>query len=391
MSELQLPRPTCDGVEGNVVSKRQVYIVLISSGVGGTEKRLTELWDHLQEHGGYDNIKLVVGRALFEQLRKIHYLKHVREKNENLIVIPGKHPLSLIASMCRVAMSAPRGSIFHYPHNGLPLVHTLLRQELLMSYNSYNFFEDDTGGLRRKSHFWLCLLGASKLDVLNPDNFDKFREKRASRNKAVLNPGSFVRLENFVYSREKRNWIVFCGRFAEGDPKNVLRFARAIPSIYARLRERGVGDIKFFILGEGPLEQELRTLVSGEEYRGIDIVVGFDNAPEKILQYSKVFLSLQMYSNYPSKSLLEGVACGNLPVVTDVGESRLIAHDGFAEFVPGEFSTDELASAIVKIMVLPEAEFWARVDVALGFVRKRFSIENHARYYLGLYGLPELA
>lgn len=371
-----------------VMADRPVYIVLVSYGVGGTEKRLVELWDHFQDRG-YDNIHLVVSRALYDLLRKIPYLKHVDEARKNVIVIEGKHLLHFVPAMVRLAKSAPRNAVFHYPHNAVPLIHSLLGQELLMSYNSYNFFEDDTGGIRRKSHFWLSLLGARKLDVLNPNNFDKFVEMRMSRKKAVLNPGSFVRLEKYSYSRDKRNWIVFCGRFAERDPKNVLRFARAIPTIHARLRERGLTDVKYFMFGEGPLEQELRGLVSGPEYEGIDIFVGFDSSVQRTLQHSKVFLSIQKYSNYPSKALLEAVACGNLPVITDVGESRMVAEDSFAKFVRGEFTSEELAEAVADILLASDEEFWSRVDAALAFVRRRFSLENHAKYYLGLYGVEE--
>lgn len=370
-----------------MVSERQVYIVFFSYGVGGSEKRLTEMWDYLQDRG-YHNIKLVVPRALYDALRKIKYLKHIDETTGNVIVISGKHALSFVAPLCRLAMKAGPHAVFHYPHNALPIIHSLFRQELLMSYNSYNFFEDDTGGLRRKSHFWLSLLSAKKLDVLNPDNFDKFRGRALSRRKAVLNPGSFVRLENYRASKDKKNWIAFSGRFADRDPKQVLRLAKAIPSIHASLRKHGLEGIKFFIFGEGPLEQELRTLVSGKDYDGIEMFIGFDNAPEKILQHAKVFLSIQKYSNYPSKALLEGVACGALPVVTDVGESREVANDAFATFVPGEFTTEEITKAITDIMLLSDEDYWKKVEIAHAFLRKRFSFENHARYYLGLYGVP---
>jgi hypothetical protein len=57
--------------------------------------------------------------------------------------------------------------------------------------------------------------------------------------------------------------------------------------------------------------------------------------------------------------------------------------------VPGAFSAEELTAAIADIITLSESDLRARIQLGLDFVRRRFSLENHAKYYLGFYGVRE--
>jgi glycosyltransferase involved in cell wall biosynthesis len=182
---------------------------------------------------------------------------------------------------------------------------------------------------------------------------------------------------------------VFAGRFAEGDPKNAIRFVQAIPSIHRAASNAGVPALRFFLLGNGVLERDIRSILSHPDYRDIDITVRFEQSPDDVLKHSKVFVSIQKESNYPSKSLLEAIACGNLPVVTDVGETRLIAAPEFSEYVSGNVSSEDLAAAIVKLLSLDSANLSARIDFARAFIRQRFDISAHYQHYLRLYDISD--
>jgi glycosyltransferase involved in cell wall biosynthesis len=121
------------------------------------------------------------------------------------------------------------------------------------------------------------------------------------------------------------------------------------------------------------------------EYEGIPIECYYEPHPEKVLRRSKIIMSLQRFTNYPSRSLLEAMACGNLPVITDVGESRLLATEEFAEFVPGRFSADRLAAAVLKLISYSSGTYQLKVNAMLAHLARSFSIDTHLAYYLGLY------
>jgi hypothetical protein len=83
----------------------------------------------------------------------------------------------------------------------------------------------------------------------------------------------------------------------------------------------------------------------------------FTNNPHEILLTSKIVLAIQPRNNYPSKSLLEGMVCGNVPIVTDVGTSYKIANSSFSCYLQPRFSKKELAQNIYKILSLNEVVY----------------------------------
>jgi glycosyltransferase involved in cell wall biosynthesis len=119
----------------------------------------------------------------------------------------------------------------------------------------------------------------------------------------------------------------------------------------------------------------------------LDVKAYHDPNPADVLSTSKVFLSVQQTTNYPSKSLLEALACGNLPIVTDVKDSRTIAPDDFSFYVPKDFAARDLAEQAVRILRMPEAVFMEKVTMAREHLKERFSVETMASYYLELYRL----
>jgi poly(glycerol-phosphate) alpha-glucosyltransferase len=182
---------------------------------------------------------------------------------------------------------------------------------------------------------------------------------------------------------EKKNWVVFLGRLEAA--KNALALVRLVPKIARYLLDGGIPLPRFFFLGDGEEAEDIRQLISGADYRDLNIVVGRIDVPHEILMYAKVFLSLQRTSNYPSKALVEAMACGCLPVITDVGESRMMADTSFARFVQSELDGDELAKAIAELIGLPEAVFNGLSEQAVDFAKRTFTVDAQASYFANLY------
>jgi len=105
------------------------------------------------------------------------------------------------------------------------------------------------------------------------------------------------------------------------------------------------------------------------------------------LEKSKIFLSLQKYSNYPSRALAEALVCGNIPIITDVGESRLMISKDLGRFIPVKFSCKDLLEAILEIFAYSFDEYKRRAIDIKTFADRQFSIKRISDYYIHLYDL----
>lgn len=364
-----------------------VYIVIALRGIGGTEKRFSELWQYFMDHG-HREIHLVLQQELFEKLISIPYLTALRIHPERVHILNNGSHSAFLWQVIRLALRAPKGSRFHYFITGIPLLHRLLRQKMIISNTAGIFIKDVFPSRLTRLYYWACLMTADKVDFVDPTEFASHKKISFMRRKSHLTtPGTFTRMDEFFPSPKKENWIVFLGRFDLRDKKNVIPFVRAIPEIHQSLKNHGIQDPHFFILGHGDLEDQIRVRLSRSEYSGINITFKFDSFPGRILQKSKVFMSIQKDTNYPSKALVEALAAGNLPVVTDIADSRLLAKEDFSFFVSKVFTGTDLANQILRILRLSPEEFKRKSDQAVAHIRENFSIDASGRYFLDLYEL----
>jgi glycosyltransferase involved in cell wall biosynthesis len=129
--------------------------------------------------------------------------------------------------------------------------------------------------------------------------------------KILVSPGSLLDVERFQPAPEKCPWVVFAGRLVE--EKNPLLFVEAIPAIL-----RAVPVARIFLHGDGPLRPQIEQALDQPGIRGA-VETGFRPDLAPVFAKARVFVSLQHEDNYPSQSLLEAMACGAVPVATDVG------------------------------------------------------------------------
>jgi glycosyltransferase involved in cell wall biosynthesis len=137
------------------------------------------------------------------------------------------------------------------------------------------------------------------------------------------------------------------------------------------------------VAGEGSLEQELHALVRelGLE-RNVELL-GFRADVEALYRAARIFVLPSAYEGL-SVALLEAMASGTVPVVTDVGELRSFVRDGETGRLVPVGDVDALARVLGELLDDPPA---ARglAAAAVREVRARASVEAVARTYADLF------
>jgi len=362
------------------------YIIISTLGIGGAEKRFVELWLNIQRLNKNNSIKLVLPYLTYKEIIQIKQFSDFNEYNNNFITYELESTkyfekrrilLNLLNTLDK------ENSIFHFIM-GYPVFFNFLKNyNVLFTHTSTSFKQLNINGL---VVMFLSIFEAKRVDVLDPQ-ITKTLKRIFFWNKNNIHntPSSFIDLNYYQKEKfiNKKNWLVFLGRFEE--VKQVKEFVSTIPIINEQLKKNNINNSVFYILGTGSLENELRELITKNEFININIKIYFEKEPLDILRYSKIFFSLQKYSNYPSKSLLEAMACGNLPIVTDNRDTRKIANEDFSYYVNEAFSPEELSMRCVEVLSLDADVYENKVNKAILFMKKKFSINTNINYFYNLY------
>lgn len=353
-----------------------VFIALPSVAVGGVEKRLAGLFLHLRAEG--HRVRLVLSRELCALLAQSPEHAALEGASADLELFEGgAGPFHAFRQRVRVLAQDHPDGVVHY---GLasPLRVQPLRQRRtlytipnasLRQYNARGLVEV-YGGVAR----------ATRIDVLDPSVYAELTRKFPwKRGSISLTPGSYVDLAKFAPApaREKARRVVFCGLFSE--EKQAPRLVSALPELLRRLDALGYSGVEVAMLGRDP---EGGTVTRDVARLGLPQVrAAFEPDPAAVLTTSRVFLSLQRSTNHPSKSLLEAMACGCAPVVTDTRDSERSAPRELAHYVPRDFSAEDLARACAAALSRSDEEHDALVARTRRFLDERFSMRAMAAYY----------
>ncbi len=141
--------------------------------------------------------------------------------------------------------------------------------------------------------------------------------------------------------------VLFAGRFVE--PKNLPLLLETFR--ICRGRER---DLKLVLIGEGPLEETIRSRANDLGLKGDALFLG-RQPPEKIARvanFASVFLLTSAFEGMPV-SLLEAMHCGLPAVVSGAGETKNVVGDGSSGRVVSGGGPRELAQAVLEVISRP--------------------------------------
>lgn len=361
------------------MTENSVYIILASPAIGGVEKRLAGLFLHLVAHG--QDVRLVISRELLEQLRRSREHSGVDRHATRI------HPFDGGADSFRalgrhlrpIFTDAPRG-VFHYGLASPLRLHRSRSKRTLFTIPNASLTQYNARGL---AEVYGGILRATRVDVLDPAVYAKLASRFPWRRGSFsLTPGSYVDLDLFkpLPGSQKRDVIAFCGLFS--DEKQAPRLVSVLPQLLSRLDAAGFPDAQVWLLGRDPAGDVTRRVAELSTPR---VRAWFDPDPRVHLSQAKVFLSLQRSTNHPSKALLEAMACGCTPIVTDTRDSRRSAPEHLAHYVPREFSADDLARAAIHVLRRTPAELDEHADRMRTFLAANFSLDTMAAYYAQLY------
>jgi len=358
-------------------------LILSTNAIGGAEKRFAGLWQSINQEPRLVNIFLVCSSMLLCDLKKQENLGVLFESGSKVI----EHDFSGGFKQFRKATHAfihrygRKGDVLHFIGDH-PLA-VFPDYKVIFSITQSSFKNLNLYG--RLGQFGGVLF-SNLIDILDPTIYQYLKSVFFWKQRRIsLTSNSYCNTTLFssVPYEEKKDWFVFLGRFEK--MKQVATLLNAIPSLYQTLQEGATNDLHFYFLGHGSLEGELRQMLLETRFRQVPVTIEYLSQPHEVLKQSKYFFSLQLHNNYPSKSLLEAMASGNIPIVTDVGQTRWLAKPEFSYYVPESFTEEDLCKTVTEVFEQEQSVLASKAAMASAFVAKEHTIEKMRDYYLNLY------
>ena len=363
------------------MKKKNIYIVIYADEVGGAELRFFGLWkEAIKQKNKKIDYNIVISKQLLEVLllRENQKKRNEIKTNENVILYDFK--IGYIKLKEFVNKKATENDVLHFI-DILPLKRSNANQVFSITQSSLKNLN-----LRGRIAQVLGAFYSDRVDILDPSIYKKFKKLFFYKKKTLsLTTNSYCDVEKFEAKPflEKKDWFVFLGRFEEG--KQVDKLINILPTIYLELKDTFKNDLKFIFIGYGYLKEYIENKIKEPEYIDIPVEIMYNSTPHKILKDSKFFFSLQLHNNYPSRSLLEAMSAGNIPICTDVGETKWLAKPEFTFYVPEYFSEKDFVNTFKEIRNTSIHKLSEKSELARQTVLNEHTIEKMFEYYNNVY------
>lgn len=363
----------------------KIYLFISTDNIGGAELRYFGLWKYMMSKN-FDRFQifLVISSALYKTFSE-------RDKDSNQYLTMYKHRIILVDFTGKFEVyknkikkfineNVLKDDILHFI-DGHPLLKTDAHQVFSITQSSL-----DNLNLKGRLVQFMGMYSSDAVDVLDPKIFNTFKKIFFNKkNKFNLTTNSFCDTDKFeiIPFNEKKDWFVFLGRFEK--VKQIDRLIQLLPSIHKEFKNQFTDDLRFIFIGYGSLEDKIREIIKNSDYKDIPISIEYSNSPQEILRLSRYFFSLQLNNNYPSRSLIEAMCAGNIPICTDVGQTRWLAKADFSFYVPELFNESHIHNVLNEIKDNSLNELSRKSIIARETVFREHTIEKMGDYYLNIY------
>lgn len=212
--------------------------------------------------------------------------------------------------------------------------------------------------------------------VLSTENLVNILKLDRYKSKIYYAPGEFIRSDKFFIKNqyELRNNIVgYIGRLSL--EKGVLNFVKSISNVISENN-----DIKFVIIGEGPLKKEIDEYINDLNLNDRVTLMGWVSKEEVVEYLNKLkILILPSYTEGLPNIVLEAMACGTPVLSTPVGSVPDIIIDGNTGFLMDNNSVSCIYENILRVFSSEKLDNVSKNSI--NFVMNNFSFENAVEKY----------
>lgn len=374
------------------MNKRNVYLINLSFGLAGMERRFANIWRELRRRGNVCPTLVVP-----ESLGRLLYEAGLAERGD-----PNLWPVAETSFACRLGQiklptSADKLKAFlrsrlvargfrsawrRIEQDPDAIVHIGLKCSALVPPDVPLVYEcvDSTLTQLGREHY---VRAASRRCIVHcqteriRDALERCHSHRMPLWKTVTSPCYFASYPDMTNNRKspaQPMLIAFVGRLTS--VKNPLLLLDAMACV-----RRNELDCRVLILGKGPMLSDVKKRIN--ELNLNDVVeVSFTQRPLERLQEASIFVSLQSGDNYGSQSLLEAMGVGCAVVATDVGETYRLVTPDVGLLVKAE--PQDVANALSSLIRDPVRT--TRMGCAgSALVRKQYSADSYIEFLESLY------
>ena len=353
-------------------NKLHILIILFSHTIGGAEKRYTNLFKHLGEHGD-NHYTLLMNAVLHDLLQDSGF---GLEKYPNIKVVGGHWPRrinDLITKFQAIrVIKKSKPDIIHGILKGLPI----LASSALRKYKKVASFVHPE--IEIPAYQIEALNLADHLDVLGLTMKDHLLAAGVSHSSQMtVAPCSFTDYSR-TYTQPKKQIVVFLARLEPMKHPDV--FINMLNFIPKAIRQK----TKFIMLGKGSLSSEMQKLAEPFIAEGCLEMKGYTADPLKILSESLIFVQTTDCESHGTQSLLEAMACGNAIITTDLPGIETLVDDacGFRVKLTPEAFAEKIVYCLTNLKLAEEMGVNSRTRAI-----QNQTVEQYAKHIDAVYQL----
>lgn len=358
----------------------KILFIITGLGLGGAERIVSELADNFSRKGHTVKIAYLTGEAI------------VRPHDRSIEILPldlhSFNDLPRALLKLRTLISSYRPDIVHSHMFHANILARLVRLTSKIPKLICTAHSSNEGGRMRMTLYRLTDKLATISTNVSQEAVDALVGKRAAHRNRMISIPNGIDVDKFRFSESHR----FTIREEFNIPHNtkvllsVGRFAKEkdYPNLIASLSylKQSKHDFVAFIVGDGPLRENIETLVFEHQLETNVFLLGQRNDIPQLMSASDIFVLSSKYEGLPLV-VAEAMSCERIVVATDCGGVAEVLGD--CGFLAQPSSPQSLKAQIDRAMELSIEQSRAMGRQARLRVISNFSIDTCAEKYLELY------